>query len=84
MEQQLHDLYYDPEKGFNNLNQFWRTVKEYSIKVNYKTVKEWYNKQSVNQVYKPPENKNFDKIIAPFNSVGTLQMDLMVPKHIWL
>ena len=76
MEEQLKQLFYNPSIGLTNFNIFYKKVKEKKIKATYKETKEFYKNQQVNQIYKPTIKK-FNKIVAPFNSVGTLQMDLM-------
>jgi hypothetical protein len=73
----VKEIFYSPSEGFSNFGELWRKVKEKKINVTYKQVKEFYESQAVNQVYKVPNNKNYKPIVNPFNSVGCLQMDLM-------
>lgn len=67
-----------PNTGFVDANRLYERIKEGGHKINLKQVKEWYDKQEVNQVYKQPNiTRKFNKIECPFNSVGCLQVDLM-------
>lgn len=73
----MKQIFYNPDTGYTNFKQLWEQVKEHKLNVSYKQVKEFYDSQIVNQLYKPPQSKKFDTIKAPFNTVGALQMDLM-------
>jgi hypothetical protein len=48
----LSQLFYDPKLGLVNANSLYDKAKEHNIKVSYKDVINFYNKQSVNQVMK--------------------------------
>ena len=70
----LRELYYDPSKGFGNLYTLWNLVKKSNLNLTFSEVKQFYDSQPTNQVYKNP-NKNFHKITCDFGIC--LQIDLM-------
>ena len=75
---QLKKLYYDPENGFIGMQKLYKLSKEHNLNLTFKEVKDWYNDQNINQIYKqPPKQKKFNKIIAPYYSIGCFQADLM-------
>jgi hypothetical protein len=78
MEDQLRSIYYDPKIGFTNLNLFYERVKEAKLKIPYKTVKEFYNNQSINQIYKHINKHEERSSIISFAVGNCLQCDLMV------
>ena len=71
----ISNLFYNDYSGMLSLKQLWEKVKQRKILVQYKTVKQWYNEQSVNEVFKK-HNNNFTKIVCPLG-IGCVQMDLM-------
>jgi hypothetical protein len=75
--EELKALYYDPEHGFVSESVLYKKAKERGIKVTVKQVKEFYKNQGVTQLFAPTLTKSFNPIVAPTNSVGILQIDLM-------
>lgn len=77
----LAKIYYDPKSGFINLQALYKKQKEAGLKYKYAKVKEWYESQSVNQVYKKPVKvKTYNKIRSHFHQTGEMQGDLMILK----
>ena len=76
MEEQLKKLYSDPAKGLTNLKTFWERVKENKIKATYSQVKEFYQKEPTNQIYKEVKPKIRSSIMA-FKVGEFIQADLM-------
>lgn len=73
----LRNLFYSPDTGFVNVRSLVQKAKENKIKLSYKEIKEFYEKQDVNQIFKEKlKPKKLHHIMAPFGTVGTLQMDL--------
>ena len=78
----LEELYYNPKIGYVSLQKFYDIVKDHHLNYTYKQVKEWYDSQNINEIYKEPNVKpEYQSIRAVNNKVGTLQMDLMVVKQ---
>ena len=77
-EEQLRKLYYDPEKGLNSLKNLQILAKKKGITMSKKKIKEWYDRQPVNQILSgKPASSQLLSITCPFNTVGCLQADLM-------
>jgi len=72
----LQEIYNDPKYGFSSLNTFYKKLKEMNITVSYKTVKDFYNKQKINQVFREPKKRERSSIVA-YSLFGCLQADLM-------
>ena len=82
--EKVKELYYDPKTGYLNLNQLWHKLIENKIYLSFDEVKEWYDKQNVNQIYKQAQpNKNFHTIKSPFNAIGCFQIDLMITERFY-
>ena len=76
MENKLHSIYYDPSQGLTNLTSFYNRVKENKLKVTYSQVRHFYEKQSINQIFKEPKPQIRESITAP--DIGSyLQADLV-------
>lgn len=76
--EQLQQLYYNPKTGFIDLEKLYHIAKENKLGLSYKQVKEWYNNQPVNEIYKQHNIKPvYQSIKAVQDIPGTLQMDLM-------
>jgi len=75
MEKELAKIFFNPKTGFTNLNDLYDKVKDKDIG-SFNKIKEWYNSNAINQIYKPPRLE-FNRIISATNEVGTLQIDLM-------
>lgn len=74
----LDKIFYDPKNGFINMRDLYLQQKANGLKYTMEQVKKYYNDQEVNQIYKkPPKIKSFNKIVSPFNQIGTVQADLM-------
>jgi hypothetical protein len=73
----LEELYYDPKRGFNNVNDLVRKAKEENLGLTREEIKKWYKSQPINQIYYHRIDKDYHSIRAPNRKVGTLQADLM-------
>lgn len=74
----LIDLYFNTTRGYMGMNELYKTAKERDKKITYPIVKEWYDNQYVNQIYKKPQKiKSYNKIVSPYSQLGTVQADLM-------
>ncbi len=79
----LKDIYYNPKTGYLSLNQLWKKLIENKIYLPY-NVKDWYEQQSVNQIYKQTKPlEQYHVIKSPFNSIGCFQMDLMITERFY-
>jgi hypothetical protein len=61
----LKEIFYDPEKGLGNLQSFFKKVKQEDPNMKYKEVKDFYDKQEVNQIMRPQiKPKEFNSVTA--------------------
>jgi hypothetical protein len=61
----LKKLYYNPNTGLINLNSFYKKVKQEYPTFTYNDVKDFYDKQEVNQILKPSfRSKEFNSVTA--------------------
>jgi hypothetical protein len=61
----LKEIFYDPEKGLGNLQSFFKKVKQEDPNIKYKEVKDFYDKQEVNQIMRPQTKpKEFNSVTA--------------------
>src|SRR4051794_30945220 len=72
--EELHELYYNPSKGFGSLYHLWKAVKKNKLGLTFTEVKDFYDTQPANQIYSNP-TKNYHKIKCDFGIC--LQLDLM-------
>ena len=78
MNENLSQLFYNPKEGLSNVQELYKRSREKGYKYTLKQVREWYNDQPVNQIYKQPQKvQRFNKIQSNNFSVGTFQADLM-------
>jgi len=77
MIKQLEEIFYDPKKGLVNFNKFKQKIKEEKIHISNKELKDFYDKQAINQVLKPiKKQKKFNSFVA--NYAGHIyQIDIM-------
>ena len=74
----LMKIFYDPKNGFMNMRNLYLRQKELGHKYSMEQIRKFYNNQEVNQIYKrPPKIKSYNKIVSPFQQIGTIQADLM-------
>lgn len=74
----LKKLYYNSKQGYISLNKLRKKLKENNIDIPFKDVKDFYQKQAINQVMKPVRKpKIFNSFIAS-QSGDTFQMDIIV------
>ena len=52
-EQQLRDLYYNPETGFHGAEQMYQKVRAEGLKISRREVREWLQKQLTYTLHKP-------------------------------
>jgi hypothetical protein len=77
----LAKIYFDPKTGFTNLATLYKKQKQAGLNYTHKEVKQFYEEQAVNQVYKKPiKVKKYNKIISHFHQTGEMQGDLMIMK----
>lgn len=70
--------FYDSKYGLKNLEQFLKTLDELNIKVPRKQVKEFYEKQEVNQIMKPVTRKKvYNSKIANYPK-DIYEMDIII------
>jgi len=55
MNKNLSTLFYNPLEGLSNARDLFKSAKEKGYKYSFKHVKEWYENQPVNQIYKLPQ-----------------------------
>lgn len=74
----LKELYYNQKEGFISLNKLRKKLKENNIILSYKDVKDFYEKQAINQLLKPIRKpKLYNSFVA--NQAGEIfQMDIIV------
>ncbi len=70
----LKDIYYDPTQGLVGLKSLIEKSKH--LNLSNQEITDWYQKQSIFQLFKPKKNI-YRKIICPSFSVGCLQADLI-------
>jgi hypothetical protein len=75
--EELRRIFYDPKNGYPNINQLVQLAKDKKLGLTYEQVKEFYNSQQVNQIFKQNVKKKYEHIKAVYDEVGTLQADLM-------
>lgn len=76
--EKLKELFYDEKKGLIGLKGFYNLVKEEGINLSYNEIKNWYDKQEVNQLLKQPKKpKEFSSVIANYPR-DQYQMDIIV------
>jgi hypothetical protein len=74
----LKKLYYDSKQGYISLTKLRKKLKENNIDIPYKDVKDFYQKQAINQIMKPVRKpKIFNSFIAK-QAGDTFQMDIIV------
>ena len=75
----LEKIFYDPNTGFINTKELYRRAREEGLNYKMKDIKDWYDKQVVNQVYKKPVKvKNYNRIRSHYFQVGEMQADLIM------
>lgn len=57
-EEKLKDLFYDPSSGFTGISAFTKKVKKQYPSISNKIIKDFYEKQNVNQLYYPRTTNN--------------------------
>jgi len=72
----LKKLYYDPKRGLTGLNQLYLLAKDNNIKLTQSKIKQWYDDQAVNQVYRSKPKKQVFKIECKTQQPGCIQADL--------
>jgi hypothetical protein len=78
MEQILNDIYYNAETGFSSVKSLHDRTKELKHNFTFKSVKEWYSKQSTNQIFTEKRIENdYIPIKCPSGELGCLQTDLL-------
>jgi hypothetical protein len=76
--EELENFYYNPKTGYTNLATLYQKQKEGGLNYKYKDVRQWYNDQKVNQIYKkPPKIRTYNRIRSHWNQTGEMQGDLM-------
>ena len=73
--EKLKNLFYNPKLGLTSYKQLYEKAKENNINVSLNQVKDFYNNQEVNQIFKEKHKPLYIPISA--DKVGTLQADLI-------
>ena len=74
----LNDIFYNTKEGYINTTELYYKALKKGYKGTLKDVINWYNDQSVNQIYsKKSKSRTYRKIISHYNQIGELQGDLM-------
>lgn len=74
----IKDLFYNPEIGLTSLNTFIKKVKKIEPEIKAKDIKDFYEKQQVNQLLKPIiKQTQFNSVVALFPK-DTYEMDFIV------
>jgi Ca2+-binding EF-hand superfamily protein len=69
----LEKLFNDPETGLISMNALAKKVKENGINLPYKDIKEFYDKQHVNQIFAESKVNELNKITcSPRNSFSVM------------
>jgi hypothetical protein len=76
-KQILRSIYYDPKNGYPNLQALTRIVKEQGHNISHEEIKEFYESQQVNQIFKQNIKQKYEPIKSFYDDIGTLQVDLM-------
>ena len=74
----LKELFYNPKEGYISLNKLRKKLKENNIDLPYKDVKEFYQKQSLNQVMKPIRKPKIFNSFFSSQAGQIFQMDIIV------
>jgi ribosomal protein L21E len=73
----LNEIYYNSKTGYMSKDKFIKIAK--MMGVSKEMAENFYNSQSVNQIYKERDQKQkYRSIESPRNEPGTLQMDLLI------
>lgn len=76
----LRELFYDPRTGLGGLQSLLRVAKENNVRLTQRQIKAWYDRQAVNQQFRPvnARAKKYIPIQCGNNRVAScLQVDLM-------
>lgn len=77
-EQQLKNLYYDPDAGYQGLTKFYRKVKEVNPNVTLSDVKAWLNRQYTFQINRQGIRPTYYRTILANKPKDNYQMDILV------
>jgi hypothetical protein len=73
----LFKSFYNPKIGLVNADQFYENLKKQGLKVSRGEITKFYEQLPVNQIFKEHTDTTMNVIRSPYETVGTLQMDLM-------
>ena len=74
----IKKLFYNPEIGLTNLNTFIKRVKQIEPSIDKNDIKEFYEKQEINQLLKPIQKpKQFNSVVANFPK-DTFEIDFII------
>ena len=77
VEQELRDLYYNPETGFQSAERLYQKAKEEGINVSRRIVKEWLREQDTYTKFKPIVKRHKFRRVFVKDLGDQLQMDLV-------
>jgi hypothetical protein len=85
MTKRLNDIFYNSTTGYSGLKELLNQAKEQKILLTNDEIKQWYQDQPINQIYKPfSQVKNFSSFKSHTNQTGELYADLMdVSRFSW-
>jgi hypothetical protein len=72
----LRSLYYDPKVGLTGLTKLYMLAKKNDIKLTHKQIKDWYDNEAVNQIYRNKTKVQHYKIECRTHEPGCIQVDL--------
>lgn len=73
--EKVQEIYYDNFNGAISFNNLWYEIKDQKIKITKKKLKEWYDNQPINEIFKKPKDENIK--ISCQSGIGCIQADLM-------
>jgi len=76
MDAIMSRFYFNPRYGLSSQKDLYNTLRENGYLVSMKQVKEFFDKQKVNQVFKRPKNV-YIPVKCNMNTIGCLQGDLL-------
>ena len=77
IEQELRDLYYNPETGFQSAERLYQKAKEEGLKISRKNVREWLKTQNTFSMFKPAIKRHKFRKTFVKDLGQQLQMDLV-------
>jgi IS30 family transposase len=78
MTKRLNDIFYNSTTGYSGLKELINQAQELKLPLTNEEIKQWYQSQPINQIYKPfRQVKKFTSFKSFTNQTGELYADLM-------